>query len=128
MPVGLRIPVGVDAGGGVALVEASEQANKIIKTALSPCYSAHAFQQDLGVGEAMIAEVATVEGKARLRSRIRRLFTAFRADDRYRLIEGSVVINEGPEEGELTLELKYQDLEADEEYQFQDVLRSVLGV
>jgi hypothetical protein len=128
MPVGLQLPVGVDPAGAVALIEGDEQASKIIRTALSPCYSNHAFQQDLGLGEGAIFDMATAEGKARLRSRIRRLFSVFRAEDRYRLVEGSVTIEDGPAEGDLTLELKYKDLETDEEYQFRDVLRSVQGV
>lgn len=128
MPVGLSLPVGVDASGGAILIEADMQSNKIIRLALSPCYSDHAWQQDLGLGEGAVFDVATDAGKARLRGRIRRLFAAFAAESRYRLVQGSVVIEDGPNEGELSLELRYKDLEADEEYILSEVLQNVVGV
>ena len=128
MAVGLAMPVGVDASGGASIVSGDVQASKIIRLALSPCYNEHAFQQDIGVGEGMIFAINTPEGKARLRSRIRRLFTEFRAEDRFRLVDGSLKVEDGPGEGELTMELKYKDLEADEEYVFVEVLRNVTGV
>lgn len=128
MPVGLALPVGVDPAGGAELVEADKQSNKIIRLALSPCYSSHAFQQDLGLGEGGVFDLAVPEGKARLRARIKRLFTAFHAEARYRLVAGSIKLEDGPGEGELSLELKYKDLESDEEYILQEILQNVVGV
>jgi hypothetical protein len=128
VPVGLALPVGVDPAGGADLVEADTQANKIIRIALSPCYSDHAFQQDLGLGEGGIFDLATPEGKARLQARIKRLFAAFYAEARFRLVAGSIKLEDGPQEGELSLELKYKDIESDEQYILQEVLQNVVGV
>ena len=129
MPVGLRMPVGVDESGGAAIAQPAEQSHKILRTALSPCYSWHAFQQDLGLGENEIFDVNSPLIIPRLRRRVKRILNAFRADDRYKLVPGSLTVAESAEgSGEIAISFRYIDIEADTEQQFVDTLLGVSEV
>lgn len=129
MPVGLRMPVGVDASGGAAIAQPAEQSQKIIRTALSPCYSSHAFQQDLGLGENEVFDVNSPLIVPRLRRRVKRILDAFRADDRYKLVPGTLTVEEQAEgSGDVAISFRYIDIEADTEQQFVDTLLGVSEV
>lgn len=116
MPVGLRMPVGVDASGGAALAAGDEQNNKIIKVALSDCDSENAFQ-DIGLGVWMIYEIDSPEVQARALNIIRRIFRQFRAEQRFKLLERTIRFVKSTE-GETDLEFKYLDIESDQESTF----------
>jgi hypothetical protein len=123
------MPVGVDASGGAAIASPAEQSQKILRTALSPCYSWHAFQQDLGLGENEVFDINSPLTIPRLRRRVKRILDAFRADDRYKLVPGTLKVEETTEDsGDVVISFSYIDIEADTEQQFVDTLLGVSEV
>lgn len=121
MATGLRIPVGVHAGGGAALETGDPQNNKVIKLALGDTDNENAFQQDISMDAFMIFAVDGPEIQSRVIRRVRRIFEDFRRVDRFKLVEGSITLDKG-DDGELILEFKYINLESDEEKTYREKL------
>lgn len=115
MATGLRIPVGVSPGGGVALVEGDNQNNKIIKIALGSDASENAFQGDVAIGQSMIFDLSDRTLRARIQRRVEAIFRGFQAQNRFKLVKGSVKFTEDARKQELVMDLKYIDLESDTE-------------
>lgn len=118
MPKGLKLPVGVDATGGLAIVESEEQNQNVIFSALSDCDNDNAFQQALGIGASMIFDLQDERVRARIINRVLDVFDSFEAQHRFKLRTETVRWTEDGENGELTLEFMYHDLESDEEKPF----------
>jgi hypothetical protein len=115
MPTGLKIPVGVDASGGMSLVSGEENDAKIIKISLSDDDNENAFQQDIALGLSMIFDINDVTLKARVLRRVRAIFADFLKLKRFKLLTDTIKWSEDTSEQELTLEFRYLDLESDEE-------------
>jgi|WetSurMetagenome_2_1015567.scaffolds.fasta_scaffold1074541_2 hypothetical protein len=115
MAVGLRIPVGVNPAGGAALVARDENNEKIIKTALSSCYNENAFQQGIGIGEDFVFDTNDLSIRMRVQRILLKIFEEFTIQKRFKLINKSIKWTENSADGELALEFKYYDMEADEE-------------
>ncbi|MGD9749374.1 MAG: hypothetical protein AB7W59_00100 [Acidimicrobiia bacterium] len=113
MPRGLALPVRVAPWGGVALIEGDDNDHKIISLALGSDDSENAFQQDIGLGEAMIFDVSDPQLRGRIVAKIRNIFRRFEVQKRYRLL-GETMRWQPGEPGELVLEFKYINLESDE--------------
>lgn len=116
MARGLKLPMGVDATGGTAMVEGEDDNRQIIMTALSDCDNEHAFQQDLGLGADMIFDISDPAERARILRRVRMIFDRFEAQHRFRLLTDT--IRWSVDGGDLTLEFLYHDIESDEDKPF----------
>lgn len=116
MARGMRLPVGVDAMGGAALVEGEPNNRKILFVALGDCENESAFQQDLGIPIDIIFDVNDAARRPVVLRQITAIFREFAAQKRFKLVPESVKISSEGEE--LKLELKYIDIEADQELSF----------
>lgn len=103
------------------MLEGDAEDSKIIRTAIKDCDSDHAYQQDLGIGSDMVFDILSPEGQSRVMRKVKRVFEAFRAEQRFKLVNGSLRVV-GDTEAELTLEFKYINLESDEEQTFREAL------
>lgn len=115
MATGLQLPVGVDGAGGSELVSGDDNDRKIIGIALSDDDNENAFQQDITLGSFMIFQVNSDTTDAQIIRRLRAIFRVFRQQSRFLLVDKTVKIKEGSEEGVRELEFKYVNLESDEE-------------
>lgn len=113
MPVGLAIPVGVGTNGGVRLALGSDHDEQIIRTAMGDDNNENAFQQDIGLGVGAVFDASDALTQAKIMARLRNVFKRFEAQKRFRLLENSIKWKRG-NEGELILEFKYINLEADD--------------
>lgn len=113
---GLRLPVGVDATGGTAMVDGETANRQIIMTALSDCDSENAFQQDLGVGSDMVFDISDPTARAKTLQKLRLIFDKFEAEHRFRLLPETARWT--VDQGELTLEFMYHDIESDQDLPF----------
>lgn len=118
MPTGLRIPVGVDPGGGAALVSGDANDAKTIRAALGSDDNENAFQQGIGLGDGMIFDIA--DGKTRnvIERRVIDIFRRFEAQKRYILRRGTINWVEDSAEQTFEMSFKYVNLESDEEQLF----------
>lgn len=123
MAKGLKLPVGVTPSGKTAMADGDEENRKVIYSALSDCDNEHAFQQNLGLGSAMIFDVADTRGRAKVMARIISVFEKFEAAHRYKLRTDTVRWTQKRDSGELILEFLYHDLESDEEQPFARTFR-----
>jgi len=116
MAKGLKLPVGVDSMGGAAMVEGEDDNKQVIMAALSDCDNDHAFQQDIGLGVDMIFDISDPISRARILRKVRSIFDRFEALHRFRLLTDT--LRWTTDEGELTLEFIYHDIESDEDRPF----------
>ncbi len=121
MPGGLQLPVGVNGSGGVAVIDGSAQDDKLVRMALSDNGSENAFQQGIGLGQFLIFRVNDAATRIVILQRIREIFAAFLAEERFRLREETLKFTEG-KEGELVLEFRYLSLRADQERTFSSTI------
>lgn len=118
MPLaGLSLPVGPTKLGRSALAHGEVHVQKILVIALNDCDNENPFQQDRGLGNGMIFEVSSEELRAKVQRRLVEIFRAFEESELYRLDDESIRWEEAVA-GELSLTLKYIDLESDEEREF----------
>lgn len=115
MTVGLRIPVGVNPGGGVSLVDGDIQNDKIIKLALGSDESENAFQGDVAIGQSMVFDLSDRSLRARIQRRVEAIFKGFQVQNRFKLVRGSLKFESDSVNQELIMDLKYIDLESDTE-------------
>lgn len=114
MPAGLKVPVGVNAGGGAATVEGDDNDTKIIKLALMSDDNENAFQQNIGLGEEMIFDLSTPTSKSKIAVKIKRIFAKFQAEKRYKLLNNTIKWIDDSEDQTVTLQFRYLNLESDE--------------
>jgi hypothetical protein len=112
MVTGLRIPVGVNASGGTALVSGDECKRQLILTSLSSSESANAFQQEINLGQEMIFQQDSPSFRAGIMRKLIKIFTEFEKQKLFRLMRETIAWSAG-EEGELVLEFSYIDIESD---------------
>ena len=127
MATGLAIPVGVNKRGGTAMVSKDAHADQVIRTALLDNSSAHAYQQDEGLGADMIFDNMSIGSRARITFRINAIFRRFAALELFKLKSDTIKWTEVPETQELDLEFKYVNLESDEEKTFNERLLGTGG-
>lgn len=120
---GLRVPLGVNKKGGAALVDGEKQDEKIINIGLSGNDNLNAFQQDPGLGEDMVFDLSDPVVRGKIMIRLRDLFNDFQIQNRYRLLEDTIVWDERPGSGELQLSFKYHNLETDDPRDFEKGFR-----
>lgn len=118
MPRGLRMPIGVDGTGGLAIVDSEENDQKIIFMALGSGHNENAFQQDIALGDDMVFDLSDPAVKARILRRLYRIFEDFVRLKRYKLKRDTVKFTEDSLNQVLNLEFKYINLESDEERAF----------
>ncbi len=116
MARGLAIPIGVDITGGAAWVSGEKNDRKTIFTALGDCDSENAFRQELGLGIGMVFDISDETVRALILRRLVAIFRVFEEGDRYKLLTEAISWSQN--EGELTLQFKYLNLETDEERSF----------
>jgi hypothetical protein len=125
VPKGLAIPFAVSSSGGLATVDSDAQDNKIISLALASDDNANAFQQNIGLGEDMVFDLADSQLRGKMIGRLRTIFTNFQRQKRYKLVESTVVWSDS--DGATTLEFKYFNIESDEERTFRRTYQSNNG-
>lgn len=113
MPVGMRMPVGVDEQGGAAMSAGSDYIHQLLITALRDCESRNPFQ-DLGISERNIFDIDDPVTRGRLMTRVKDVFARFEAQSLARLASGSSAIRwaESEADGEAVLEVQYIDMES----------------
>jgi hypothetical protein len=127
MTMGIKLPIKIAPSGGVSLVDSDDNDFKIISLALGSDDNENAFNQDIGLGIDLVYSVRSphIRGKiigglrkiyirGKIIGGLRKIFAKFEAQKRYKLIPSTIKWIEGPEDGELTLEIKYLNLESDE--------------
>ncbi len=119
MPVGLNVPLGVNAAGGIALVDGDINDAKIIKLALGSDHNENAFQQDIGLGEDMVFDINDPPTRGRIQRRIQALFASFETQKRYALLPRTIKWEVDESQQVLRLEFRYVNLESDQEVLFQ---------
>lgn len=122
MASGLRLPVGVGANGGAAIVSGDAQATKIIWTALSDCDNQNAFQQDLGLGSDLVFDAPESANRGKIIRKLYAIFDEFERDMLYRLERGTIQFEHDPRTQELVLSFQYINLESDDVKEFRKVL------
>jgi len=115
---GLRVPVGVDKKGRTVTLIGDPQDQKIIDIGLSGNDNLNAFQQDPGLGEDMVFDLADPVVRGKIMIKLRDLFVDFEAQNRYKLLEDTVQWDENTEDQELSLRFKYHNLETDDKKDF----------
>ena len=118
MAVGLSIPVGVTTSGGARLSNGEDNDQKIIFLALGSGWNENAFQQDIALGQDMIFDLADQTVRAKIKRRLVIIFRDFQAQNRFKLIPGSMKWIEDGAKQTLQLEFKYANLETDETKDF----------
>ena len=114
MAVGLQIPVGVDAGGGIRLVGGSANDQKIIFLALGSGWNENAFQQEIALGQDMIFALNDATVRANIKRRLITIFREFQSQNRFKLLVDTLKWTAIEDSQELQLVFKYANLEEDE--------------
>ncbi len=122
---GLRLPIGVGANGGAALIDGDVNDMKIITIALGSSENENAFQQDITLGEDMLFDLNDPTIRARILRRLYAIFEVFRVKKRFKLKNETIRWEENPITQELTLEFKYVNLESDEEILFRRAFNGI---
>lgn len=108
MPTGLKIPVGVNKGGGAA-VEKNEarQTLKLLELAFLPNDDKNPFQ-DVGLEEDLIFAVKNPSIRTRAQQKIEAVLAKF--SDRVALRPGTSIEFDTSKEGEVEISFEYIDL------------------
>jgi len=125
MPKGLSLPIRANRSGGLQTSEGRVKNSEDIFTALSDCDSDHAFQQELGLGSAMVFATNDPSIRPRILFKVREIFASFERQKRFKLNEDSIAWESA--EGELILTFSYFDIEADEEVAFRKSFSTATG-
>jgi hypothetical protein len=125
MPTGLKIPMGVNSGGGLATVDGDDNDAKIIKLTLSDGENENAFQQDITLGIDMIFDILDPIVRSKITIRIVRAFEKLQSQKRFKLLKNTINWDESSSaQGELTLNFRYLNLESDEEKEYEQKFNS----
>lgn len=117
MSSGLRIPVGVNRQGGTSTVEGDDQADKIIRLALSDNDSDNAFQQGIGLGSAAIFSLRNPSFRSLVSVKLTEIFEAFERARLFKLVRTSLRFEAGGP-GEQIVRFDFINLESDEVQSF----------
>jgi len=118
MPKGLAIPVRVSQSGGSRVSEGDENDSKIIRLALGSDDNENAFQQNIGLGEGMIFDVADPTSRSRITRRIIEIFRRFEAQQRFILRPGTIQWTQDSANQVTIMSFKYVTVESDQEQEF----------
>ncbi len=113
MPSGLSVPLRVGPSGRTRISTGEEQDRKIIMLALGDDDNENAYMQGIGLGAAMVFDVADPSLRAKVKIRLRAIFARFEQQKRFRLMEETIAWTE-PVDGEIELSFRYINLETDE--------------
>lgn len=120
MPKGLRLPIGVNDSGGLALVESEDNDTKIIRLALGDDSNENAFQQNIGMGVDMIFDTSDTALRGRIQRRLLEIFRRFESQQRYILRQNTIQWKEDAGAQELRLSFRYLNIESNEEKLFRN--------
>ena len=124
MAKGLSLPIRVASWGGLATVQGDDNDDKIIMMALTSDDNENAFQQNIGLGEAMIFELSDSSLRGDLIGRLREIFRKFVLQKRFSLVEDSIRWVDSHDTGDLILEFDYFCMESDEVKTFSKNLKA----
>ena len=113
MASGISIPVRIGPTGRTVISSEDDQADKIVRLALSSGDNDNAFQQDISLGEDAVFAKKDPGFRAKTVARLIRIFGRFESEKRFKLIRNSIKWENGLP-GESVLRLKYQNLETDQ--------------
>lgn len=120
MPMGLKIPVGVDQRGRAAVQKnESQNSQKILELALAEGGDDNPFQ-DLGLEDRLIFGIKTSAFRGKALQAVKNVAAKF--VELIRIDEGTIQFNEQTE-GEVELTFKYIDLLTNKEEEFRSRLR-----
>lgn len=114
MPKGLKIPVQVDRTGRTAMIESDELNHQLIAISLTDDENENAFQQQIGLGEAMIFGQDTPALRAQILRRLFTIFLDFETRKTFQLVRETIEWSKDTENGDLILKFYYIDLESDQ--------------
>jgi hypothetical protein len=113
VPTGIKIPVQVDRTGRTAMISGDDLNRQLIAIALADDENENAFQQQIGLGEAMIFGGDTPTLRAQILRRLFTIFVDFEARKIFRLVKETIEWSKNVENGDLILSFYYIDLESD---------------
>jgi len=113
----LKIPIGVDSTGGTKTVSSDDRKRQLISIALSSGDSLNAFQQDINLGMGMIFGKDGTDLRSSVLRRLYAIFDQFEVDKLFQLMRETIQWNSN-NEGELTLNFYYIDIETDSQQFF----------
>ena len=119
MAKGLKVPMGANRSGGMAVVEGDDNDMKIIKAALTDPDNENAFQQDIGLGEDVVFDFNDPRTRARVGRRVKEIFRIFQEEKRFKLLDNTIKWDTISETQELVLSFKFLSMESDEEKEFE---------
>lgn len=118
MPTGLAIPIRVGQGGRTVLAEGDDNDAKIILCALGSDDNENAFQQNVGLGEGMVFDIADPTSRSRITRRLIEIFRRFEAQQRYILRPNTIQWAQDSDNQVTTLSFMYVQVESDQEKEF----------
>ena len=124
MPVGLSIPVGVGSSGGAKLSTGDDNDHKIIMLALGSDDNDNAFQQNIGLGEDIVFDIANESVQATITRRLIEMFRRFQAQQRYILRTETISWDYDSANQVMFLSFKYVQVESDKEQEFRQQFSS----
>lgn len=119
MPVGLKVPISVGPNGGLALTSGDAQDKKIIALALGDGDNENAFMQDITLGQGMIFDIADDSIRAQITNKIKRIFKAFLAQNRFKLLGDTIRWKYDDGDGTVSLSFRYLNIESDKVNEFE---------
>lgn len=124
MPVGLSIPVGVNQKGGARLTSGDENDHKIIMASLGSDDNENAFQQNIGLGEDIVFDIADEAVQATITRRLIEMFRRFQSQQRYILRPETIRWEYDSSNQVMYLAFKYVQVESDREQDFRQQFSS----
>jgi hypothetical protein len=118
MPTGLAVPVGVGQDGGARLADGDGNDAKIILLALGSDDNENAFQQNIGLGEGMVFDIADPTSRSRITRRLVEIFRRFEAQQRYILRTNTIQWTQDSNNQTTYLSFLYVQVESDQEKEF----------
>ena len=118
MPTGLAVPMRASQSGGMALVDGDTNDSKIIRCALGSDDNENAFQQNIGMGEEMVFDIADPSSRSRITRRLVEIFRRFEAQQRYILRPNTIQWEQDSTNQVTTLSFLYLQIESDQEQEF----------
>ena len=121
MPSGLRLPIGVNKSGGMAVVNGDSNDQKLIAVALGDDDNENAFQQSIGLGIGMVFDINDPFIRGGITRKLKEIFELFQAQKRFKLLTDTIEWKTDSETQEMILQFRYLNLESDEEGEFTKV-------
>lgn len=119
MASGIGVPIKVSPGGGMRQASGNEQDTNMLMLALASDDNENSFQQDGGLGSAMIFDISDPQARADILASLRRVFARFERLKRFKLLEHTIRwIDDPTKPGETVLACKYIALETDKAEDF----------